>query len=164
MKMLLVDLGRHQSWADAEYWRAFGKCPTATHDEAIRNRLHHLHLVQRAFWSIVEGNDRSTFEMTTPQDFGSISALREYGERSSCMLAEFIERVADDRLSARVQLPWFEKDPPFSITVAEALMQAVMHSQWHRGQNATRLRELGGEPPLMDLIIWYWKDRPAADW
>ena len=50
------------------------------------------------------------------------------------------------------------------ITVAEALTQAAMHSQWHRGQNAVRLRELGVEPPPVDLIVWYWKGRPAAAW
>ena len=38
----------------------------------------------------------------------------------------------------------------------------AMHSQWHRGQNAMRLRELGGEPPTTDLIVWYWKGRPSA--
>ena len=37
-----------------------------------------------------------------------------------------------------------------------------MHSHYHRGQNATRLRELGGEPPMTDLIVWYWKGRPVA--
>jgi uncharacterized damage-inducible protein DinB len=39
-----------------------------------------------------------------------------------------------------------------------------MHSHYHRGQNATRLRELGGEPPMTDLIVWYWKGRPRPDW
>jgi len=44
----------------------------------------------------------------------------------------------------------------------EALTQMAMHSQWHRGQNATRLRELGAQPPTVDLIAWYWKGRPSA--
>ena len=39
-----------------------------------------------------------------------------------------------------------------------------MHSHYHRGQNATRLRELGAEPPGTDLIVWYWKSRPAPAW
>lgn len=65
-------------------------------------------------------------------------------------MADLIDGIADERLGERVQMPWFQKDPPFSITVAEALMQAMMHSQWHRGQNATRLRELGGEPPTVE--------------
>ena len=47
------------------------------------------------------------------------------------------------------------KDPALTITVGEALTQCAMHSQWHRGQNATRLRELGGHPPMVDLIVWF---------
>jgi uncharacterized damage-inducible protein DinB len=39
----------------------------------------------------------------------------------------------------------------------------ALHSQHHRGQNATRLRELGAVPPATDLIVWYWKGRPAAN-
>ena len=30
--------------------------------------------------------------------------------------------------------------------------------------NAVILRELGGEPPATDLIVWLWKGRPAPDW
>jgi uncharacterized damage-inducible protein DinB len=39
-----------------------------------------------------------------------------------------------------------------------------MHSSYHRGQVAQRLRELGEEPPLSDFIAWIWMDRPGADW
>jgi uncharacterized damage-inducible protein DinB len=60
-------------------------------------------------------------------------------------------------------MPWF-KEPALTITVGEALTQCAMHSQWHRGQNATRLRELGATPPTGDLIVWYWKGRPVPAW
>jgi uncharacterized damage-inducible protein DinB len=56
---------------------------------------------------------------------------------------------------------WF-KDPPLTITVAEALTQCSRHSHYHRGQNAARLRELGGEPPTTDLIVWHGKAAPGA--
>jgi uncharacterized damage-inducible protein DinB len=35
------------------------------------------------------------------------------------------------------------------------LLQALMHSQHHRGQNASRMRELGVKPPMTDYVIWY---------
>jgi uncharacterized damage-inducible protein DinB len=76
-------------------------------------------------------------------------------------IRRYLETVTDAHLLARVDIPWFN-NPPLTITVAEALAQMAMHSQWHRGQNATRLRELGYEPPTTDLIVWYWKGRPAA--
>jgi len=164
MKNLLVDLGRHQSWADAESWRALEKCAAAKDDPSILNRLHHLHFVQQAFCWLIQRKEMSAFPMTTPGDFPSFAALRSYARESSVALADFIDTVADERLTERVGMPWLKREPPFSIAVGEAFMQAVMHSQWHRGQNAARLRELGGEPPTVDLIVWISNDRPAAAW
>jgi uncharacterized damage-inducible protein DinB len=163
MKTLLVDLGRHLSWADAESWRALEGCSAAREDAIILNRLHHLHIVQQAFWWLIQWKEMSAFPMTTRQDFPSFTALRRYARESSVALADLIEKVADERLTEQVTIPWLEREP-FSIAVGEAFMQAVMHSQWHRGQNATRLRELGGEPPTVDLILWISKGRPAAAW
>lgn len=49
-------------------------------------------------------------------------------------------------------------------SLAETIMQVVTHSAYHRGQLAARLRELGGEPPLVDYIAWIWFGRPGAEW
>jgi uncharacterized damage-inducible protein DinB len=43
------------------------------------------------------------------------------------------------------------------------MMQVVMHSQGHRSQCATRLRQLGGTPPAMDFVLWL-KERPEPEW
>ena len=62
-----------------------------------------------------------------------------------------------------VRIPWFP-DPPCVIAVSEALVQVAMHSQHHRGQCMTRLKDFGGEPKNVDWIIWLWKQKPAARW
>lgn len=61
-----------------------------------------------------------------------------------------------------VEVPWFT--PPVKLSRRHALTQAAMHSHYHRGQNATRLRELGGVPPMTYFIIWLRKGQPAAQW
>jgi uncharacterized damage-inducible protein DinB len=162
MNPLLSDLYGHQAWADAEHWRAIGRHEPAREDPAIRTRLHHIHLVQRIFrWAV---GDRSTpFELSKPEDFPSFDQLRAYGREYHDEMAGFFDAIGDHRLAERITMPWVQ-DPPLSITVAEALTQCAMHSHYHRGQNATRLRELGGEPPLTDLIVWYWKGRPSPDY
>lgn len=38
-----------------------------------------------------------------------------------------------------------------------------MHTTYHRGQLNTKIRELGGEPPLTDFIYWVGLDKPKAD-
>jgi uncharacterized damage-inducible protein DinB len=162
MNSLLRDFCGHQAWADAEHWRAIEAHATAAHDKAIRNRLHHIHMVQRAFmWAV--GDRVSGLAVTSAEEFPSLAALKAYARGSHEEVDRFFAAVTDARVEERISMPWFT-NPPLSITVAEALTQCAMHSHYHRGQNATRLRELGAEPPLTDLIAWYWKERPGPDW
>ena len=53
---------------------------------------------------------------------------------------------------------------PSGTTVGETGLQVALHSTYHRGQVTARLREVGGEPPLVDYIAWVWLGRPAAEW
>lgn len=161
-KLWLHDLYRHQEWADAEHWRLLGAFEPARKDEGIRTRLHHIHMVQHAFVWIV-GDRRTPFEISKPDDFSTFEALAEYARRYHRQLGSMFETLTDERLQVSIHMPWFT-DPPLSITVAEALTQCAMHSQHHRGQNASRLRELGGAPENTDYIVWLWKGRPAPAW
>jgi uncharacterized damage-inducible protein DinB len=162
MHSLIPDLLDHQAWADAEHWRAMNAYPPAQDDPALRNRLHHLHLVQRAFTWAVE-NRRTPFEGSKPEDFPRFAELMAFARDAHAGMDRIRAGLTEGRLIEKVAIPWF-KDPPLTLTVGEALAQCAMHSQWHRGQNATRLRELGGSPPTVDLIVWYWKGRPAPAW
>jgi uncharacterized damage-inducible protein DinB len=157
---LLRDLLDHQVWADVELWNAVEAHAPAHDDRILRERLHHIHIVQRAFvWA---AGDRSVeFSFSKPEDFATVDALREYARGSHEEIARRVRSLSDARLAESIAIPWF-KDPPLTLTVTEALTQMAMHSQHHRGQNATRLRELGAVPPTIDLIVWYWKGRPAA--
>lgn len=162
MNPLLRDLYGHQAWADAEHWRAIEAHSPARDDQAIRARLHHLHLVQRSFiWAV--GDRATAFAFSQPEDFKTVGDLKVFARESHADIDRCLSRITDTRLAESVTMPWF-KDPPLTITVSEALTQCAMHSQWHRGQNATRLRELGATPPTVDLIVWYWKGRPMPAW
>ena len=160
MNALLRDLLGHQFWADAELWAAVAAHDAARVDKAIHGRYHHLHQVQRFFvWAVTDRAEQPS--LTSPEDFESLARLREYARESHAQIKRCVSSLTDGRLEQSVVIPWF-REPPLSITVTEALTQLAMHSHHHRAQNATRLRELGGEPPPADLITWYWKGRPAA--
>jgi len=73
-----------------------------------------------------------------------------------------IGELDDARLAETIEVPWFK--PPLNISVRHALTQAAMHSHYHRGQNATRLRELGGVPPGTDFIEWLRQGKPGPRW
>jgi uncharacterized damage-inducible protein DinB len=161
VRELLRDLYGHQEWADALHWAAFESHAGALQDERLRERLHHIHLVQRAFLAIARKSGPPA--KPRPEDFASTDELKTEARRTHEDARRFLEEASDAALAEPANLPWF-KDPPLEISLAQALHQCAMHSQYHRGQNATRLKELGGEPPLCDLIIWWWKGRPPARW
>ena len=49
---------------------------------------------------------------------------------------------------------------PFEAPAGVLLLQAIMHGQHHRGQNAARMRELGVKPPPTDFVVWFAAGKP----
>jgi uncharacterized damage-inducible protein DinB len=157
----LNELYGHQAWADAEHWRALEAYPAALADKAIRDRLVHIHLVQHAFfWITGPRTSQLTFKKT--EDFADAADLKSYARQGNTDLAEIVRTATPEWLEETIEVPWFK--PALKISRRHALTQASMHSHWHRGQNATRLRELGGEPPPTDFIVWLRDGQPAARW
>ena len=89
--------------------------------------------------------------------------LRAYARESHEQIRSLLASLTDARLAETIVIPWFPPPQP-TLTIENALAQMAMHSHYHRGQNATILRGLGGEPPTTDLIVWHWKGKPAAEW
>ena len=48
--------------------------------------------------------------------------------------------------------------------MGDTLLQVPMHSHYHRGQNATRMRVLGSAMPGTDWAFWARRNRPEAQW
>jgi uncharacterized damage-inducible protein DinB len=160
MASYLDELFAHQVWADAEHWRAFEAHPPALEDKAIRERLAHIHLVQHAFlW--ITGPRTSQFTPKKLEDFPTMADLKKYAQEGNAELAAMVKAAAPEWLEEVIGVPWF---PSLKISRRHALTQAAMHSHYHRGQNATRLRELGGTPPTTDFIVWLMNGQPPAQW
>ena len=158
MNSMLRELFEHQAWADAALLEAVRGNPGAWQDEKLRWTLHHIAMVQRAFYSLYTG---SPFDMEkegkVPESLSDLDA--SFREAHQQQLG-YIAQLADDQLSRNLDMPWI---PGCRPTLGEMLLQVVMHSQNHRGQCLTRLRSITGNAPTLDFIIWV-KDRPAAAW
>ncbi|MFZ0417225.1 MAG: DinB family protein [Candidatus Sulfotelmatobacter sp.] len=161
MPSYLDELYAHQEWADAEHWRALEAHAAALADKAIRERLHHIHLVQAAFLWVVGGR-RGQFVITKAEDYANIADLKAFARRYHAEMAAKLGGMDDVALAETIEVPWFQ--PALKISVRHALTQAAMHSHYHRGQNATRLRELGGVPPGTDFIEWLRQGQPGPRW
>jgi uncharacterized damage-inducible protein DinB len=160
MDTMLSDLLGHQAWADARQWHALEKHAGALADRALRERLHHIHLVQAAFLALVRG---AAPKLTKVEDYPDLATLKAEAVSYHADAAAWLDAADDSRLEEPVTVPW-APDGPTRVTARQALVQSVMHSHYHRAQNATRLRELGGQPPVTDFILWLWQGRPAARW
>ncbi len=73
-------------------------------------------------------------------------------------LAEPVSDAFGERMKQRFG------QPNGDVTLGVTVLQVVAHTTHHRGQVMTRLRELGGTPPLVDYVIWVWSGSSAAEW
>lgn len=159
MNGFLRDLMAHSEWANAVFFHAWGKSPARGHEE-MRTRVGHIVGVQNAFLSIFKGEVPGGPPAAPPLTFDE---LRARAETSHADLSSLIANIDSEALSRTIHIPWFP-DPPCIITLTQALVQVAMHTQHHRGQCMTRLKDLGGEAKNVDWIIWLWQQKPKARW
>ncbi len=159
MLPFLRDLMAHAEWANAVFFHAWGKSP-ARNNEELHGRVAHVLGVQQGFLSILRGEAPGGPLGGAPPSFDELKARAETGHAG---LRELTAALGPEGLARTVRIPWFP-EPPCVLTVAEALVQVAMHTQHHRGQCMTRLKDFGGEPKNVDWIIWLWKQKPQARW
>jgi uncharacterized damage-inducible protein DinB len=162
----LRELTHHMQWADALVWAAALSNSEAADDLALRGKLFHTHMVQRAFLSVWQAGPLVPPPSDPPDLLTTLeSALEYYSD-----LGAFFSVLGEDELERPVSLPWAGRfaqrlgRDPATPSLAETILQVAMHSTYHRGQVNARLRELGIEPPLTDYIAWVWFGRPEAQW
>lgn len=155
----LRDLMAHAEWANAVFFHTWGKSP-ARDNEEMRRRVEHVAGVQAGFLSVLRGETVGRPPDGPPPSFDELKGRTQTGHKE---LRAFVGSLNEAGMSRTVRVPWFP-EPACVITVPEALVQVAMHTQHHRGQLMTRLKDLGGEPKNVNWIIWLWKSRPEARW
>jgi len=162
----LRELFRHMEWADAVVWTAVLAHAEAAEHAALRDRLHHLHHVQRAFLQVWRGQ----YTRTPPANFSDGAALLNWAREYYREVEEYLGNLNEQDLNQPQAVPWSRMvesrlgRKAEALSLDETLLQVVMHSTYHRGQVNMQLRELGGEPPLTDFIVWLWLGKPQPDW
>jgi uncharacterized damage-inducible protein DinB len=164
----LRELLRHMEWADASVWRAALAHQAAREDARMRQLLVHLHGVQRAFLAMWREQPLTAFP--TIEDSATAEAIAAWARAYYAELTDALPAFDEQALARPIVMPWLAQyeqqlgrrfDAP---TLAETMLQVASHSTYHRGQVNMRLREVGGEPPLVDYIAWIWFQRPAPEW
>lgn len=162
-----VDLFRQMSWADSLLWQSVLKTPGAWDDEKLPRILYHFHAAQHAFLCIWE---ERPVEIPEPTSFSDLISIAKWGHGFHKDTERFLRETDEKELTRKLSIPWTylieEKlgRPAGAVTLEESMIQVALHSAHHRGQVNSGIRELGGEPPLIDYIGWLWAGKPTAGW
>jgi uncharacterized damage-inducible protein DinB len=158
MLEMLRDLLRHKGYANAALLKAIRQHSVAAQDEELRKLLHHILLANRFWFMRSIGRDLDLRkESQVPALLEPLAALyRETHDQEMEWISGLKEADLEQKLETR-----FIAGQTFSV--AQGMMQVIMHSQGHRAQCLTRLRSLGGTPPATDFVLWL-KDRPEPEW
>jgi len=81
-----------------------------------------------------------------------VGALRPRFEKTRAEREVFIATLRDDAL-ARVQTYRDSRGGLFRATLADMLLQGIVHSVHHRAQATNAIRRLGGGAPEMDYMM-----------
>lgn len=162
---LLGRLGAHMEWADAKVWSAILAAEAARDDQRLRDRLRHLHETQHAYLGMWTGRPPRGAE-----DDASLAAVHEWAQTFYLPARGFLDATDAEAMAETVSGAFAERmqqylgPPRGTVTLGDTVLQVVSHTTHHRGQIMTRLREIGGEPPLVDYVIWLWTGTPVAEW
>jgi uncharacterized damage-inducible protein DinB len=156
------ELVTHMEWADTQTWRALGSTPAAASDDRLRWLCHHSHLVRLIYLQAWRGDP---FQLTDLAAYSDLKSIEEWSRPYYAVVTAFAETVDESSFAEPVHFPWSEMivekfGKLLPATLSESVFQVFTHTAYHRGQIATRIRELGGEPPAVDFIYWVWAGKP----
>src|ERR1051325_888786 len=97
------ELFRHMEWADAAVWTAVLAHAEAADNAALRDRLYHLHMVQRAFLQVWRGDDTTT---TTPESFGDSVSLLDWARAYYMEVNKYLGGLGKEDLAQPLAVPW----------------------------------------------------------
>ena len=122
----LLDMARRRAWSDARIGRCFRGNPTLLEDAEIRTRLNHMMGALKMLTTLARGE--------TP-DAGGMRAIDSVDELEAAMgkTRDFAAMLESADLDKKVALPRGPKGP-LKLQAGVLLLQALTHSQHHRGR------------------------------
>lgn len=161
----LLKLIDHLIWADIKVWDCVLSNETLSDDKSIRNALFHSHMTQDAFYHTWTSKE---FDIPRNESFEEIDSVKKYADRVLTNIKNYSAKLNKLNIDKTIDVPWskyFQKSAgkkPGETTLGDTILQAIMHTTYHRGQINKRIRELEVDPPLVDYIIWLWDGKPKA--
>lgn len=136
---------RFEQWANR---RALGSLKQVD-DPKARRLFGHILAAQEAWLARLGGGKTPDIEMFPVEGF---SELEQRMTRLASALQEYIGSLSDEGLHQPIS--YRRNTAEYENTRFDILTHLFMHSHYHRGQIAARVRELGGTPAATDFIVY----------
>lgn len=161
-----LTLFRHMEWADSLTWRKVAALRDEQFDARLGDLLYHLHTVQ---WVYLQVWREHPPKVPSRDTFPTLSATLSWARAYYTELHVFIKGLSRETLGQTLAIPWVAEvakryGSAEPTTLADTVLQVVLHSTYHRGQVATRIKELGAAPDVTDFIAWVWMKQPEPTW
>jgi uncharacterized damage-inducible protein DinB len=157
----LRDLIHYQEWADSQFFSQWYQTNDAHNQEELRRRAGHIVMVQKLFLDLLENQEAVFPDKNAP--LPEINYLRDRSKQIHERWKNALSSLPENRLQDLIKVPFFG-NPDFAIRLEEAIIQVLLHTQHHRGQNMELLHRIGSKTPIVDWILWILKGKPAAEW
>lgn len=157
---LIHDLYAHSAWADAVQWRALLDFEPAREDADLKARFFHMHAAQQVWLGRWQG---ISLPWPSLEQYPNLTDLRHFGAACHAASQAFLATLTPADLD-REQTFTLLSGAVVTQPLRDTILQLPMHSQYHRGQNATRMVALGAHMPSTDYVTWTRQGRPAAEW
>src|SRR4029450_12758513 len=89
----------------------------------------------------------------TADDFADVAALRSRWREIGAGRQELLDNLTEERLSEDLSYKNI-KGEPFTLPLVEQMQHVVNHATLHRGQVVGMIRQLGLQPPIVDLLYF----------
>jgi uncharacterized damage-inducible protein DinB len=98
-------------------------------------------------------NGASHSRIWIADDFADIAALRSRWREVENERQQLLESLSEEKL--RQELSYKNiKGEPFALPLVEQMQHVVNHATLHRGQVIGMIRQLGVQPPAVDLLYY----------
>ena len=118
---------------------------------SVRDTLAHI-LAAEWIW-LERWKGTSPGSLLNPADFGTIESLESSWAEVERDYLEFISGLSDERLSTVISYR-NTRGEDWAYPLGQMLQHVMNHSNYHRGQVITLLRQLGAEVLPMDLLVF----------
>ncbi len=138
---------RYEAWANRRTAESMRQLPEPEECERL---FAHILAAQKIWLTRLTGEDSSSIEVF-PQK--SLAACEPELSGIEAHIAKYLDQLAEEDVSKPIQYK-HQSGTVFENTPLDILTHVSMHSHYHRGQIASRVRQAGFTPAATDFIFF----------